>query len=156
MLCLKSAQTPRNTVTLRSYTRIHTHANINAQDQTKLAAEHPSNPLLQYRGNAGTHDLELGAQTLKCLRDLHSPSDTASVPRWGLLVFVCVCACVYVLACVCMCVCVCVCVRVCIVHVCVNVCVCMSACMHACIVCVCACVCTCVCICVCRCVLCMR
>ncbi|KAF5829074.1 hypothetical protein DUNSADRAFT_16607 [Dunaliella salina] len=52
------------------------------QDQSKLAAEHSSNPLLQYRGNAGTHDLELGAQTLQRLRDLHSPSDTASVPRY--------------------------------------------------------------------------
>eukprot|EP00200_Dunaliella_tertiolecta_P002230 CAMPEP_0202351190 /NCGR_PEP_ID=MMETSP1126-20121109/7943_1 /ASSEMBLY_ACC=CAM_ASM_000457 /TAXON_ID=3047 /ORGANISM="Dunaliella tertiolecta, Strain CCMP1320" /LENGTH=376 /DNA_ID=CAMNT_0048943275 /DNA_START=154 /DNA_END=1284 /DNA_ORIENTATION=- len=52
------------------------------QDQSKLAAEHSSNPLLQYRGNAGTHDLELGAQTLQRLRDLHSPSDSASVPRY--------------------------------------------------------------------------
>lgn len=54
---------------------------MHTQDQVKLAAEHPSNPLLQYRGNAGTHDLELGAETLKRLRGLRSPQDTASVPR---------------------------------------------------------------------------
>lgn len=51
------------------------------QDQSELAAQNLGNSLLQYRGNAGTHDLELGAQTLKRLRDLHSPADTAAVPR---------------------------------------------------------------------------
>lgn len=35
------------------------------QDQTALAASNPNNPLLQYRGNAGTHDLELGSSTLR-------------------------------------------------------------------------------------------
>lgn len=37
------------------------------QDQRQLATENPDNPLLQVRGNAGTHDIELGRATLKAL-----------------------------------------------------------------------------------------
>ncbi len=51
------------------------------QDQSALAAANPSNPLLQYRGNAGTHDLELGSRTLQALKALRSPQQTAGVPR---------------------------------------------------------------------------
>lgn len=35
--------------------------------QQALAAANPSNPLLQYRGNAGSHDLQLGTDTLHAL-----------------------------------------------------------------------------------------
>lgn len=38
-----------------------------AQDQRQLAAANPNNPLLQVRGNAGTHDIELGRATLTAL-----------------------------------------------------------------------------------------
>jgi pantothenate kinase-related protein Tda10 len=37
------------------------------QDQRQLAVENPDNPLLQVRGNAGTHDIELGRATLEAL-----------------------------------------------------------------------------------------
>ncbi|GFR49593.1 hypothetical protein Agub_g11661 [Astrephomene gubernaculifera] len=53
-----------------------------AAGQAALAARHPGNRLLQLRGNAGTHDLELGAQTLTRLRELRRPGDTAAVPRY--------------------------------------------------------------------------
>lgn len=33
-----------------------------------LAARHPGNPLLQVRGNAGTHDLDLGLETIRALK----------------------------------------------------------------------------------------
>eukprot|EP00946_MAST-07B_sp_MAST-7B-sp1_P004368 g4368.t1 len=36
-------------------------------DQDALAAGHSGNPILQVRGNAGTHDIELGSETLKKL-----------------------------------------------------------------------------------------
>ncbi|EFJ45240.1 hypothetical protein VOLCADRAFT_94435 [Volvox carteri f. nagariensis] len=51
-------------------------------DQKDLAARHPGNRLLQLRGNAGTHDLGLGSETLKRLRELRSAGDTAAVPRY--------------------------------------------------------------------------
>ena len=38
------------------------------KEQQTLAAKHEGNPLLQYRGNAGTHDVALGRETiLKCI-----------------------------------------------------------------------------------------
>ena len=51
-------------------------------DQTALAAANPSNRLLQYRGNAGTHDLALGTETLKALQGLSQPGASAAVPRY--------------------------------------------------------------------------
>jgi D-glycerate 3-kinase len=39
------------------------------EDQLRLAAQHPGNPYLQYRGYPGTHDLELGVRTLEALRE---------------------------------------------------------------------------------------
>jgi D-glycerate 3-kinase len=38
--------------------------------QERLAAAHPANPYLRYRGYPGTHDLPLGAATLEALRGL--------------------------------------------------------------------------------------
>mmetsp|Transcript_11024 Transcript_11024/g.31152 ORF Transcript_11024/g.31152 Transcript_11024/m.31152 type:complete len:337 (+) Transcript_11024:458-1468(+) len=48
-------------------------------DQTALGKSHSSNPLVQYRGNAATHDMELGARTLA---DLTSATGPVPVPRY--------------------------------------------------------------------------
>jgi D-glycerate 3-kinase len=37
---------------------------LTGADQDAVAAAHPDNPLLQVRGNAGTHDLALGTETI--------------------------------------------------------------------------------------------
>jgi D-glycerate 3-kinase len=50
--------------------------------QTALAAAQPDNRLLGVRGNAGSHDLELGTATLKQLKGLTGKGQTAAVPRW--------------------------------------------------------------------------
>jgi len=41
---------------------------LKGADQDNVAAAHPSNPMLQVRGNAGTHDLDLGTSTLQALK----------------------------------------------------------------------------------------
>lgn len=51
--------------------------------QNALAEAHPGNALLQLRGNAGTHDLALGAVTLQELKGLSRPNTQAAVPRCG-------------------------------------------------------------------------
>ncbi|KXZ53368.1 hypothetical protein GPECTOR_7g1264 [Gonium pectorale] len=51
--------------------------------QAALAEAHPGNRLLQLRGNAGTHDLQLGTDTLTTLRALRQPGDSAAVPRYN-------------------------------------------------------------------------
>mmetsp|Transcript_38061 Transcript_38061/g.89077 ORF Transcript_38061/g.89077 Transcript_38061/m.89077 type:complete len:417 (+) Transcript_38061:157-1407(+) len=40
---------------------------LTGADQEALAAAHPTNAILQVRGNAGTHDLDLGCEVLKSL-----------------------------------------------------------------------------------------
>lgn len=51
---------------------------LTADDQSKVAEMHANNPLLQYRGNAGTHDLPLLRNTLQSLRlDTDMSTDTA-------------------------------------------------------------------------------
>ncbi|WIA13411.1 hypothetical protein OEZ85_006991 [Tetradesmus obliquus] len=50
--------------------------------QTALAAVQPDNRLLALRGNAGSHDLELGAAVLKQLKGLTGKGQTAAVPRY--------------------------------------------------------------------------
>ncbi len=47
-------------------------------DQLRLAAAHPGNPYLQYRGYPGTHDLELGTRTLEALR----AGEPVALPRY--------------------------------------------------------------------------
>eukprot|EP00873_Tetraselmis_striata_P028065 jgi/Tetstr1/448329/TSEL_035613.t1 len=49
------------------------------KDQTALAEANPSNPLLQYRGNAATHDMALGTTTLAQLTSAEGP---VRVPRY--------------------------------------------------------------------------
>lgn len=55
---------------------------LTGQDQENLAAENPGNALLELRGNAGSHDLKLGTQTLEALRNLSSLGRKAKVPRY--------------------------------------------------------------------------
>jgi len=52
---------------------------LTRSEQKKLAAEHPGNPYLQQRGYPGTHDIELGARTL---RSLKSGNMSVSIPRY--------------------------------------------------------------------------
>lgn len=48
-------------------------------DQRALASTHRSNPLLQQRGNAGSHDLTLGSSTLSALS---AGTSTVQIPRY--------------------------------------------------------------------------
>jgi D-glycerate 3-kinase len=50
-------------------------------EQKRLAAVHPRNPYLQYRGYPGTHDVPLGLRTLEELRTLRS-GKSARVPGY--------------------------------------------------------------------------
>jgi D-glycerate 3-kinase len=53
---------------------------LTGADQDALAAAHPDNPLLQVRGNAGTHDLDLGTSTIDAL--LRRDPAGVAVPRY--------------------------------------------------------------------------
>lgn len=50
-------------------------------DQRVLASEHPGNRLLELRGNAGTHDIPLGAETLRQLKTAPKGT-TIQLPRY--------------------------------------------------------------------------
>jgi D-glycerate 3-kinase len=52
----------------------------NAQ-QTALAAANSDNRLLALRGNAGSHDLDLGRQALQQLKACTDSSSSVPVPR---------------------------------------------------------------------------
>jgi D-glycerate 3-kinase len=56
---------------------------LTREDQEVLAEQHPSNPMLQYRGNAGSHDMPLLMKTLKALRRAITPESDVRVPRYG-------------------------------------------------------------------------
>jgi len=61
---------------------------LTAEAQTALAASVPENRLLQYRGNAGTHDLELGTKTLEALSMVNeAQSSPVLMPRYDKLAF---------------------------------------------------------------------
>jgi len=54
---------------------------LTGAQQDAVAAEHATNPLLQVRGNAGTHDLPLGSAVLRALkRGLAGSADTGAFP----------------------------------------------------------------------------
>jgi hypothetical protein len=55
---------------------------LTAAGQAELAASNCNNGLLKLRGNAGSHDLQLGTDTLKALRSLTSSGMKAKVPRY--------------------------------------------------------------------------
>lgn len=55
---------------------------LTAKNQEKLAAENPGNSLLELRGNAGSHDLKLGTETLEALLGLSCEGKKIKVPRY--------------------------------------------------------------------------
>lgn len=55
---------------------------LNFEDQKALAKSNPDNPLLQVRGNAGTHDLDLGHSTLKQLMKATHADSEVPIPRY--------------------------------------------------------------------------
>ena len=48
-----------------------------------VATANPGNPLLQMRGNAGSHDMALGTDTLKALKAATRPGSSVPIPRWA-------------------------------------------------------------------------
>eukprot|EP00208_Stichococcus_sp_RCC1054_P005537 CAMPEP_0206147512 /NCGR_PEP_ID=MMETSP1473-20131121/33672_1 /ASSEMBLY_ACC=CAM_ASM_001109 /TAXON_ID=1461547 /ORGANISM="Stichococcus sp, Strain RCC1054" /LENGTH=349 /DNA_ID=CAMNT_0053544469 /DNA_START=280 /DNA_END=1329 /DNA_ORIENTATION=- len=52
------------------------------QDQQALAKSNPENDLVQVRGNAGSHDVELGHSTLQQLTSATSESSEVAIPRY--------------------------------------------------------------------------
>ena len=48
-----------------------------------VAAAHADNPLLQQRGNAGSHDVALGTATLRALRGASMLGARVPIPRQG-------------------------------------------------------------------------
>jgi D-glycerate 3-kinase len=61
---------------------------LTGAEQERRASEHPANPLLQVRGNAGTHDLPLGTQVLTRLKRCKPGRATAAdeplhIPRYN-------------------------------------------------------------------------
>lgn len=55
---------------------------LRGQEQDELAAASPGNQLMQLRGNAGTHDVSLGLQTIKALKAARSTNDEVALPRY--------------------------------------------------------------------------
>ena len=56
---------------------------LSFEGQQAVAAEHPNNPLLQMRGNAGSHDLVLGTETLLALKSATSADSVVHLPRYN-------------------------------------------------------------------------
>ncbi|KAK9130862.1 hypothetical protein Sjap_011349 [Stephania japonica] len=52
------------------------------EDQAKLREENPENALLEYRGNAGSHDLPLSVETLAALTKLTKEGMKMKLPRY--------------------------------------------------------------------------
>ena len=58
---------------------------LTGAEQDKLSLANPGNALLKYRGNAGTHDVQLAVNTLRSLRSINDDDFatlTVSVPRY--------------------------------------------------------------------------
>lgn len=55
---------------------------LTASEQVAVAEESKGNPLLQYRGNAGTHDLQLAMDTINKLKKLTNKDASCSLPRY--------------------------------------------------------------------------
>ena len=56
---------------------------LTRKDQESLAHKYAGNRLLQTRGNAMTHDLKLGTQTLRALRNAKAHSPPVPLPRYN-------------------------------------------------------------------------
>ncbi|XP_043700931.1 D-glycerate 3-kinase, chloroplastic [Telopea speciosissima] len=55
---------------------------LTAEGQAKLREENPDNALLEYRGNAGSHDLQLSIETLTALSKLTKEGMKVKLPRY--------------------------------------------------------------------------
>ncbi|XP_010429975.1 PREDICTED: D-glycerate 3-kinase, chloroplastic isoform X2 [Camelina sativa] len=55
---------------------------LTAQGQTELRENNPGNALLEYRGNSGSHDLQLSVETLEALTKLTKEGMKMKVPRY--------------------------------------------------------------------------
>ncbi|XP_057454242.1 D-glycerate 3-kinase, chloroplastic [Lotus japonicus] len=55
---------------------------LTAEGQSKLREANPGNALLEFRGNAGSHDLALSVETLTALAKLTSPGMKMKLPRY--------------------------------------------------------------------------
>ncbi|KAG6593403.1 D-glycerate 3-kinase, chloroplastic, partial [Cucurbita argyrosperma subsp. sororia] len=55
---------------------------LTAEGQAQLRESNPGNALLEYRGNAGSHDLELSVETLTALSKLTKEGLKMKVPRY--------------------------------------------------------------------------
>ena len=53
---------------------------LTREDHVKMSAKHAGNRILETRGNAGTHDVRLGTETLKALKD--GREGTIALPRY--------------------------------------------------------------------------
>eukprot|EP00903_Cladosiphon_okamuranus_P014807 g13713.t1 len=56
---------------------------LTGAEQDALAARYPANPLLQVRGNAGTHDLPLALRTIRLLSSFHGGEEAAPASAAG-------------------------------------------------------------------------
>jgi len=54
---------------------------LTGAEQDALAAANPTNALLRFRGNAGSHDVGLGVETLRALRDVNGVRGDGSEAR---------------------------------------------------------------------------
>ncbi|WOL10797.1 D-glycerate 3-kinase, chloroplastic isoform X1 [Canna indica] len=55
---------------------------LTAEDQAKLRSQNPGNRLLEFRGNAGSHDLQFSIDTLESLSKLTKKGMTMKLPRY--------------------------------------------------------------------------
>ncbi|CAI9114072.1 OLC1v1014691C1 [Oldenlandia corymbosa var. corymbosa] len=55
---------------------------LTAEDQAKLRESNPGNALLEFRGNAGSHDLSLSVETLTALSNLTKEGIKMKLPRY--------------------------------------------------------------------------
>ncbi|KAF4372433.1 hypothetical protein CsatB_012853 [Cannabis sativa] len=55
---------------------------LTAEGQAKLREENPGNALLEFRGNAGSHDLPFSVETLTALKKLNKEGTKMKLPRY--------------------------------------------------------------------------
>ncbi|XP_073292057.1 D-glycerate 3-kinase, chloroplastic-like [Primulina huaijiensis] len=56
---------------------------LTANEQAKLRESNPGNGLLEFRGNAGSHDLQLSVETLTALGSLTKEGKKIKIPRYN-------------------------------------------------------------------------
>ncbi|XP_068647359.1 D-glycerate 3-kinase, chloroplastic-like [Aristolochia californica] len=56
---------------------------LTAEDQARVRSENPGNSLLEFRGNAGTHDLPFSIETLTALTKLTKEGMKMKIPRYN-------------------------------------------------------------------------